>query len=202
MFTGIITAIGTMREVESSAAGLDLIVAAEWNDIAPGESVAIDGACLTVTRCGPGWFAVHVVATSLDRTAFVSYRPGRRTNLERALRAGDRLGGHLVQGHVDGVGIVRAVTSRDDARLVVIEVPADVAAVSIPLGSITVDGVALTVDAMPGQGTVQVSVIPFTLEHTTLGERTPGDRVHLEGDLVGKYLRQFWASSGHATRNA
>jgi riboflavin synthase len=147
-----------------------------------------------VTNFADGQFVVHVITTSLDRTLFLSYRAGRRVNLERALRAGDRLGGHLVQGHVDGVGTVESVRQRDDARLLVIGVPSGVAAVSIPLGSIAVDGVSLTVDAIPAPETVQVSLIPFTLQHTTLGDKSPGDQVHLEGDTVGKYVQHFWAA--------
>jgi riboflavin synthase len=112
-------------------------------------------------------------------------------NLERALAVGDRLGGHLVQGHVDGVGEVVALGRRDDAVLLDLAVPDVVAAVSVPLGSITVDGVSLTVNAIPAPGTIQVSLIPFTLQHTTLGERRAGDRVHLEGDAIGKYVLQF-----------
>jgi len=132
-----------------------------------------------------------VIATSLDRTHthIGRYTPSRRVNLERALRMGDRLGGHLVQGHVDGVGVVERVSDRDDARLLDLRVPADVAAVSVPLGSITVDGVSLTVNAIPAVSVIQVSLIPFTLQHTTLGERVPGDEVHLEGDTIGKYVR-------------
>ena len=103
--------------------------------------------------------------------------------------AGDRLGGHLVQGHVDGVGVVEAVADRDDARLLDIRVPPVVADVTIPLGSVTVDGVSLTVNALPEPALIQVSLIPFTLQHTTLGTRRPGDRVHLEGDTLGKYVK-------------
>jgi riboflavin synthase len=109
-------------------------------------------------------------------------------NLERAMRLGDRLGGHWVQGHVDGVGVVERVAEREDARLLDLRVPAEVSRVSVPLGSITVDGVSLTVNAIPAPGVVQISLIPFTLQHTTLGERRPGDRVHLEADLIGKYV--------------
>jgi riboflavin synthase len=115
-------------------------------------------------------------------------RPGTRVNLERALRVGDRLGGHLVQGHVDGVGTVLRVVARDHVRLLDLETPAEVARVSVPLGSITVDGVSLTVNAVPAPGTIQISLIPFTLEHTTLADRRPGDRVHLEADAIGKYV--------------
>jgi riboflavin synthase len=149
----------------------------------------VDGACLTVARLTERGFGVHVVPTSLDRTRFADLRPGQRVNLERALRVGDRLGGHLVQGHVDGVGTVLRVATREDARLLDLQVPAEVARVSVPLGSITVDGVSLTVNAIPDPGTIQISLIPFTLEHTTLGDRRPGDRVHLEADALGKYVQ-------------
>jgi riboflavin synthase len=189
MFTGIITEIGTLVEARPSDGGRDLVIACSWTDLVPGESVAVDGACLTVARLGEGNFGVHVVRTSLDRTRFADLRPGDRLNLERALRVGDRLGGHLVQGHVDGVGTVLRVAAREDARLLDLRVPTEVALVSVPLGSVTVDGVSLTVNAMPDPGTIQISLIPFTLEHTTLGDRRPGDRVHLEADAVGKYVQ-------------
>jgi riboflavin synthase len=149
----------------------------------------VDGACLTVADLPEGAFGVHVIRTSLDRTRFSDLRSGDRVNLERALRVGDRLGGHLVQGHVDGVGTVLRVTTREDARLLDLQVPPEVARVSVPLGSITVDGVSLTVNARPDPTTIQISLIPFTLEHTTLGGRRPGDRVHLEADTIGKYVQ-------------
>jgi riboflavin synthase len=189
MFTGIITEIGTVLEARPADGGLDLEIACSWTDLVAGESVAVDGACLTAARLGEGTFGVHVVRTSLDRTRFADLRPGDRVNLERALRVGDRLGGHLVQGHVDGVGSVLQVSTREDARLLDLRVPVEVARVSVPLGSVTVDGVSLTVNAMPDPGTIQISLIPFTLEHTTLGDRRPGDRVHLEADAVGKYVQ-------------
>lgn len=201
MFTGLITAVGTIRQVARNGGGLDLEVAAPWDDLALGESIAVDGACLTVTARDAGWFRVHVIVTSLDRTALGDYVVGRRVNLERALRASDRLGGHLVQGHVDGVGTLVALAERDDALLMDLAVPPAVAAVSIPLGSITVDGVSLTVNAIPGPGIVQVAIIPFTLGHTTLGDRRPGDRLHLEGDTVGKYVQEMskaWQKAGGA----
>jgi riboflavin synthase len=194
VFSGIITAIGTVAGYRDASGGCELTIASQWSDIEPGESIAVDGACLTVTNVAAGQFVVHVITTSLDRTLFASYRAGRRVNLERALRAGDRLGGHLVQGHVDGIGTVESVGQRDDARLLVIRVPSVVASVSIPLGSIAVDGVSLTVDAIPAPELVRVSLIPFTLQHTTLGDRTPGAQVHLEGDTVGKYVQHFWSA--------
>ncbi len=189
MFTGIVTGIGTVLEARPSDGGIDLKIACPYPDLTPGESVAVDGACLTVASVVAGGFAAHVVRTSLDRTRFGDLGVGSRVNLERALRVGDRLGGHLVQGHVDGIGSVLRVASREDARLLDIEAPPEVTRVSVPLGSVTVDGVSLTVNAMSAPGTIQISLIPFTLEHTTLADRRPGDRVHLEADPIGKYVR-------------
>ncbi len=188
MFTGIVTAVGQVRETVPAEGGLELTIECPYEGLALGESVAVDGACLTVQRLVPGGFAAHVVRTTVERTRFGDYRPGQAVNLERALRAGDRLGGHLVQGHVDGVGTIQGVTRLEDALLIDIAAPPEVARVSVPLGSITVDGVSLTVNAMPGATTIQISLIPFTLQHTTLSARRPGDRVHLEADTIGKYV--------------
>ena len=196
MFTGLVSAVGIVRSAQAAQGGRTLGIAAPWPDVALGESIAVDGACLTVTRRARGRFTVHVVATSLARTAFASYRRGRRVNLERALRVGDRLGGHMVEGHVDGVGTVRRVRRADDAVLVDIAVPAPVARVSVPLGAIAVDGVSLTVNALPGRRVVQVSLIPYTFEHTTLGRLGPGDRVHLEGDALGKRVAAWLERRG------
>jgi riboflavin synthase len=189
MFTGIITEIGTLLKARTAQGGRELEISCSWTDLVAGESIAVNGACLTVAGLSERAFTVHVVHTSLDRTRFADLRPGDRVNLERALRVGERLGGHLVQGHVDGVGTVVRVATREDARLVDIQAPAEVAAVSVPLGSIAVDGVSLTVNAMPEPDTIQISLIPFTLDHTTLGDRRPGDRVHLEADTIGKYVQ-------------
>jgi riboflavin synthase len=188
MFTGIVTAIGTVLEVRRATGGLDLEVESSYSGLEPGESVAVDGACLTVETLTRRGFRVHVVDTTLGRTGFSEYEVGRRVNLERALRVGDRLGGHLVQAHVDGLGTVNRITEHADGRLLDLRVPAEVAMISIPLGSITVDGVSLTVNAKPDSETIQISLIPFTLQHTTLGERQVGDRVHLEGDTIAKYV--------------
>jgi riboflavin synthase len=191
MFTGIVSAVGTVRLAAPAAGGLELTIHSPYPDLGIGESVAVDGACLTVEAVNPSGFTVHIVTTSLARTCFGDYRPDRRVNLERAVRVGDRLGGHLVQGHVDGVGEVESVEQHRDARLLSLRVPEEVARVSIPLGSITVDGVSLTVNAKPEDTVIQVSLIPFTLQHTTLGERRTGDRVHLEGDTIGKYVAEL-----------
>jgi riboflavin synthase len=206
MFTGIITAVGQVSGRAKRDGGLELTFTTPWPDLALGESVAVDGACLTVQSLGPGPsdpptvpqlpFTAHIIRTSLDRTNLSTYEIGRRVNLERALQVGDRLGGHLVQGHVDGVGSVDRVTERDDARLLDLRVPTEVARVSVPLGSITVDGVSLTVNAIPAPDIIQISLIPFTLQHTTLGERRAGDRVHLEADTIGKYVAELLRARG------
>ena len=194
MFTGIVSAVGRLAATAPADGGLELRIESPFADLAPGESVAVDGACLTVESVAAGSFSVHVIATSLERTQFGEYAPGRRLNLERALLATDRLGGHIVQGHVDGVGRIERVSGHGDARLIDIRVPEVVARVSVDLGSITVDGVILTVNAIPEPGVIQVSLIPFTLLHTNLADRRAGDAVHVEGDTIGKYVRQFMAA--------
>jgi riboflavin synthase len=188
MFTGIVTAVGTVRRVDRTGGRLELTIGCPYSDLQDGESVAVDGACLTVQSSTPTTFTTQVIQTSLDRTRFAEYGNGQRVNLERALRAGDRLGGHLVQGHVDGLASIELVEDRQDARLVNLRVPDEVARVSVPLGSITVDGVSLTVNAKPEAAVIQISLIPFTLQHTTLGDRRVGDRVHVEADTIGKYV--------------
>ena len=193
MFTGIVTAVGSVTKAHPENGGRALVIQAPYRAVTPGESIAVDGACLTVTRRVRGGFAVHVIRTTLERTRFGAIRPGRRVNLERALRVGDRLGGHLVQGHVDGLGTITRIAEREDARLVDIRMPARIARICVPLGSITVDGVSLTVNALPGRRVVQVALIPYTLQHTTLGDRRRGDTVHLEGDTIGKYVAALMA---------
>jgi riboflavin synthase len=194
MFTGIVTAIGTVRQVRRTAQGLELTIQTPYADLELGESVAVDGACLTVQALAASSFTAHVIGTSLDRTRFGEYANEQRVNLERALGVGGRLGGHLVQGHVDGLGSIELVTERGDARLLNLRVSDEVARISIPLGSITVDGVSLTVNAKLEADVIQISLIPFTLQHTTLGERRVGDRVHLEGDTIAKYVQALLES--------
>jgi riboflavin synthase len=191
VFTGIVTAVGQVKSVEPWDGGLDLWITAPYAGVVEGESIAVAGACLTVTAVGDGWFRVHCVATTLERTRFAELRNGARLNLERAVTAGSPLGGHLVQGHVDGVGTVVSVRRQADARLLDIDAPAAVERVTVPLGSITVEGVSLTVNAMPRHGIIQVSLVPYTVAETTLGKAADGDRVHLEGDVIGKYVWTF-----------
>ena len=200
MFTGIITEVGSVARADHEAEGLELTIRSSYSDLELGESVAVDGACLTVQELSDGTFQAHIIRTSLDRTRFADYVPGQRVNLERALRLGDRLGGHLVQGHVDGLGRVEMVAQRDDARLLNIRVPPSVGRTSVPQGSITVDGVSLTVNAKLEPDLIQISLIPYTLQHTTLGERRVGDRVHLEADTIGKYVEALWENRMNGQR--
>lgn len=194
MFTGIVSAVGRIAKTGTGDGARVLEIRAPFRGLKRGESVAVNGACLTIERVVKGGFQVRAVETTLDRTLFGEYTSGRPVNLERAVRAADRMGGHLVQGHVDGIATVDHVTQRGDATLVGLRVPDAVREVCIPQGSITVDGVSLTVDALPGPWLVQVSLIPFTRSHTTLGKLKPGDRVHVEGDVIAKYVRHLCRS--------
>lgn len=174
-----------------STAGRELRIRCAYADLVSGESIAINGACLTVLDHGPGWFSVAAVTTTLGRTTIGSWTEGRRVNLERALRLGDRLGGHFVQGHVDGVARVVATRRSGDAQLIDLDLPAGLADVMVPHGSVTVDGVSLTVNDLPGPAILQLSIIEYTLRHTTLGSLEAGDEVHVEGDVIGKYVRRL-----------
>ncbi|PYP18831.1 MAG: riboflavin synthase [Gemmatimonadetes bacterium] len=194
MFTGIVDSVGRIDSVSLNN-GAELRIQARYRGVKKGESIAVNGACLTVERVVKGGFTVHAVATTLGRTLIGEWRKGRAVNLERAVRAGDRLGGHFVQGHVDGVGAVERVAAADDALLVDIRVPREVTETTVLHGAITVDGVSLTVNALPRAGVVQVSLVPFTREHTTLGGLASGDRVHVEADVLGKYVRQLCRSA-------
>lgn len=199
MFTGLIDDVGRLDAVADTEAGREFRIASRYDGLSAGESIACDGVCLTVRDFGPrsdgpgSWFTVAAVVTTLDRTALGGWRPGRSINLERALRAGDRLGGHLVQGHVDGVGEIVGLSAREDAWLIDVAVPADLDELLVPHGSVTIDGISLTVNALPRPGVLQLSIIEYTRRHTTLGERRVGDPVHVEGDVVAKHVRRLLA---------
>ncbi|MDF1503335.1 riboflavin synthase [Roseisolibacter sp. H3M3-2] len=201
MFTGLIDDVGTIEAVAETEAGREFRIRTRYTGLVEGESIACDGVCLTVRDFGPvggvpdggSWFTVAAVVTTLGRTALDEWAEGRGVNLERAMRVGDRLGGHLVQGHVDGVGTVRSVERRGDAWLIDVDVPAEIDVLLVPHGSICVDGVSLTVNALPAPGVLQLSIIEYTHRHTTLGRRGAGDRVHLEADVVGKYVQRLLA---------
>jgi riboflavin synthase len=197
VFTGLVDDVGTIEHVAVTEAGREFRVRTRYTGLVEGESIACEGVCLTVREFGPAdggsWFTVAAVVTTLERTALGGWEPGRRVNLERAMRAGDRLGGHIVQGHVDGVGIVRSVERRDDAWVIDVSLPGEFDALLVPHGSITVDGVSLTVNALPAPGIVQLSIIEYTHRHTTLGLRRAGDPVHVEADVIGKHVQRLLA---------
>ena len=193
MFTGLIDDVGVVERVERTEAGRELRISSRYAGLTAGESVAVNGACLTVREHGTGWFTVAAIVTTLDRTTIGSWDVGRRVNLERALRLGDRLGGHMVQGHVDGVAVVERIQRRDDALLVDLRLPDDLESLMVPHGSVTIDGVSLTVNALPAPGILQLSLIEYTWTHTTLGALHIGDGVHVEADMIGKYVRQLVA---------
>lgn len=191
MFTGLIDEVGTIDRVADTDAGREFRIHCGYESLAPGDSVAVNGSCLTIRELGDGSFTVSAIVTTLGRTAMGGWTVGTRVNLERAMQLGDRLGGHLVQGHVDDVGVVRDVRLDGDAVLIDVDVSAQTFASLIPLGSVAVDGVSLTVNALTDERVLQISLIDFTLRHTTLGELRPGARVHIETDMIGKYVRRL-----------
>lgn len=189
MFTGLVEEVGTIATVEPRDGGARLRLAAARviDGLAQGDSVAVDGACLTVVAIHSDGFEIDAVAETLARTALGRRAAGSRVNLERALRVGDRLGGHLVQGHVDGTGRVANVAPEGDGARVRVDAGAAIMRYVVEKGSITVDGVSLTVAARDAEG-FEVALIPHTLGATTLGEAAPGREVNLEVDLVAKYV--------------
>lgn len=193
MFTGLVEEVGEIISLRREESGVTLRLRAVQvlEDVELGASISLDGACHTVTHFGPEFFEVHSVATTLGRTIVGSYREGQRVNLERAAKLGDRIGGHLVQGHVDGVGEVLSTQQEGSHLLIDFSMPEAVASVTILQGSVTLNGVSLTVNALPGPGRAQVSIIPHTRDVTTLGELAEGDPINLEGDMIGKYVRQL-----------
>ena len=196
MFTGIVEGTGTVAALATAAdgSGARLAVEAGWlaGRLAAGESVAVNGCCLTVAEPTAAGFAADLHAETLRRTALGGLAAGARVNLERPLAVGGRLGGHLVQGHVDGVAAVLDRTPVGDGEEVRVELPEPLARYLVEKGSITVDGVSLTVAGI-GPGWFAAALVPHTLRVTTLGERRPGDLVQLEVDVVAKYVEQLVA---------
>jgi riboflavin synthase len=190
MFTGLIEQVGEVESVRQSSAGRELRVRAPFNDLAAGESIALNGACLTVREFGPGWFEAAAVLTTMERTTIGEWKTGTRVNLERSLRATDRLGGHIVQGHVDCVGVVAAREMAGDALLIDLSLPGSIEPLFVLHGSIAVDGVSLTVNELKPGG-VQLSLIDYTLRHTNLGDLRVGSRVHVEADVIAKHVRRL-----------
>lgn len=200
MFTGLVHEVATIDKVSvqpaSQSGGLatELRVKTGLKDLENGESIAVNGACLTVFDAGAGWFSVQAMGTTLSRTTVGEWKSGARVNLERAMSANARFGGHIVQGHVDCVGEVTAVEEQNGATLVDIRAPEGFEKFLVPHGSVAVDGVSLTVNALSGSNSFQVALIDFTLQHTNLSGLKPGSRVHLEGDVIGKYVQRAMES--------
>jgi riboflavin synthase len=193
MFTGIVEEVGRVRAVAPVENGVRLSIGATrvLDGLQPGDSIAVDGVCQTVVSIDEGGFDVVAIGTTLSRTTLGEFQPGRPVNLERALAFGGRIGGHFVSGHVDGVGTVLSVEHHGEHRRIDIRMPEDVAEVTVLHGSITIDGVSMTVNALPDRDVVQIAVIPYTWEHTTLSRLAPGSRVNLEGDLLGRFVVHY-----------
>ena len=200
MFTGLVAAIGAVERIESDPAGARISIASELaGELAEGDSIAVSGVCLTATGLRAGAFDADVMNQTLELTSLGELNAGARVNLEPALRATDRLGGHIVQGHVDAVGRVSELIDDGFARRVRVEVPGDLQRYVVERGSIALDGVSLTVAALDGS-TIEVSLIPETLERTTLGDAAVGARINVEVDVIARHaerlLQGFGASDG------
>jgi len=198
MFTGIVTALGTVREVQPIGGGHDLRLVigtapgflAGPTPAVPGASIACSGVCLTVVHLAADAFAVDCSAETLARTTLGGWKPGKRVNLERALRVGDELGGHLVAGHVDGVGEVVSATPENASVRWRFRVPAPIAPYIAPKGSVAIEGVSLTVNEVDGE-VFGVNIIPHTAAVTTFGTLQPGDRVNIEADMMARYVARL-----------
>ena len=193
MFTGLIEDIGLVESVERGGDGAHLRIASRLaGELALGDSIAVNGCCLTATAASDGSFEIEAMNQTLEVTALGAVEQGNWVNLELAMKAGDRLGGHIVQGHVDGIGTVLSVEDDGFARRVRVELPQELLRYVVGKGSITLNGVSLTVAEL-GDSWAEVSLIPETLERTNLGEAAPGDRINVECDVVAKYVERLVA---------
>lgn len=202
MFTGIIEGLGTISSIQSSGKGKRITVSADF-DLSQsriGDSIAVNGACLTAVEIGGRRFVADVSPETLDKTTFAMARVGDRMNLERALRLSDRLDGHLVSGHIDGVGTIENKKTIGNAVTVSFNVPESLSRYMILKGSVAVDGISLTVNEC-SEGKFEVSIIPHTAALTTIGFKTPGDRVNIETDMIGKYVERLLGANSHFTKS-
>lgn len=194
MFTGIVVAVGRVTQVEELRDARRIRIETDARFLAgarEGDSIAVDGVCQTVVSRTADSFTVEAIGTTLSRTTLAEFAPGRAVNLEPALALGDRLGGHLVQGHVDGVGTVAEVVRSGEHVLLDVVLPPAVAEVTVLHGSLTIDGVSLTVNALPAPGRAQVALIPYTWGHTNLSRLETGSTVNLEGDMLGRFVVHY-----------
>jgi riboflavin synthase len=201
MFTGIVEELGTVAAIEEQGDALRLSISAQTvlEGTGLGDSISVNGCCLTVTDVTDGTWTADVMAETLDKTSLAGARPGDRVNLERAVTPQTRLGGHIVQGHVDGVGEVLRRTPSEHWEVVEVSLPPHLAPYLVDKGSITVDGVSLTV-VEAGDESFTVSLIPETLARTTLGSRAVGDRVNLEADIIAKHVEKLLQSGLHTRK--
>jgi riboflavin synthase len=191
LFTGLVADLGTVTAVDRDGEGARLRVSTSLApEVAEGDSVAVNGVCLTATDVGDGGFAADAMEETLRRSSLGGLRAGDRVNLELALRASDRLGGHVVQGHVDGLGTIAAIREEGFSRVVTVDAPAELLRYVVEKGSIAVNGVSLTVSALQSLS-FDVSLIPETLERTTFGGAEVGARVNLEVDVLAKYVERL-----------
>lgn len=193
MFTGIIEEVGCVRRlspVGPTSMVLEVEARRVLEDARIGDSIAVNGVCLTVTALGGGTFTADVMPETVKNTSLARLKPGAPVNLERAMAAGARFGGHIVTGHVDGVGVIRSRTQRENAVIFAVEVPAELRRYLIPKGSVAVDGISLTVVDVTDTG-FTVSIIPHTLANTVLQHLGPGDPVNIECDVIAKYVERF-----------
>jgi riboflavin synthase len=191
MFTGIITDVGAVRRVEQRGdTRFEIACGYDTAGIAIGASIACNGCCLTVIDTAPGWFAIQASAETLAKTTLGAWREGTPVNLERALKLGDELGGHMVSGHVDGVGAIIAITPEGDSKRFTFDVPRGLARFIAPKGSVALDGTSLTVNEVDGTR-FGVNIIPHTQKVTTWGGLKPGDRVNVEIDMLARYVARL-----------
>ena len=192
MFTGIIEGLGTIAAIQTSGKGRRLTVTADFDLLHSrvGDSIAVNGACLTAVEIGGRRFVADVSPETLDRTTFGKAKIGERVNLERALRLSDRLDGHLVSGHIDGMGTIDQKNTAGNAVVVIIKVPESLSRYMIQKGSVAVDGISLTINQCSA-GNFEVSIIPHTAGMTTMGVKASGAPVNIETDMIGKYVERF-----------
>lgn len=197
MFTGIVEEMGAVTSMEKSLAGTRVTILASTvlGDLKVGDSVSVSGTCLTVVAKGARGFSVDVSPETLSVTTLGHLTPGAPVNLERAMRLNERIGGHLVAGHVDGVGTIESRRQEGNALLMTIEAPVEILRYCVVKGSITVDGISLTINEVIDHG-FTIAVIPHTAKVTTLGLKQAGDRVNLESDLIGKYVERLLQERG------
>ncbi len=188
MFTGLVEAVGLVAHVATTTAGVELTIEGPWSDLVEGESISMNGVCLTVRESRGIQFKVAAMVMTTGRTTIDEWTRGRRINLERAMQAGARFGGHIVQGHVDAVGVVLDMRQEVDTWLLDVSLPAGLRETLILHGSVTIDGVSLTVNSLESDK-LQVALIEYTLRHTSLSDLKAGARVNIETDVIGKYVR-------------